>query len=65
MAIVTFGFDADTLAEWTEVNAAGESKLKNAINDLPSKPKGATNVGAGMTETQSLMRSAARTVRRR
>ena len=58
MAIVTFGFDADTLAEWTEVNAAGESKLKNAINDLPSKPKGATNVGAGMTETQSLMRSA-------
>lgn len=58
MAIVTFGFDADTLAEWTEVNAAGESKLKNAINDLPSKPKGATNVGAGMTETQSLMCSA-------
>lgn len=58
MAIVTFGFDADTLAEWTEVNAAGESKLKNAINDLPSKPKGATNVGQGMTETQSLMRSA-------
>ena len=58
MAIVTFGSNADTLAEWTEVNAAGESKLKNAINDLPSKPKGATNVGAGMTETQSLMRSA-------
>lgn len=58
MAIVTFGFNADTLAEWTEVDAAGENKLKNAINDLPSNPKGATNVGAGMTETQSLMRSA-------
>lgn len=58
MAIVTFGFDADTLAKWTEVNAAGESKLKNAINDLPSNPKGATNVGAGMELAQNLMSSA-------
>lgn len=58
MAIVTFGSDAKTLAEWTEVNAAGESKLKNAINDLPSKPKGATNVGAGMELAQNLMGSA-------
>lgn len=58
MAIVTFGSDAKTLAEWTEVNAAGESKLKNAINDLPSKPKGATNVGAGMELAQDLMGSA-------
>ena len=58
MAIVTFGSDAKTLAEWTEVNAAGESKLKNAINDLPSKPKGATNVGAGMELARNLMGSA-------
>lgn len=58
MAIVTFGSDAKTLAEWTEVNAAGESKLKNAINDLPSKPEGATNVGAGMKLAQNLMGSA-------
>lgn len=58
MAIVTFGSDAKTLAEWTEVNAVGESKLKNAINDLPSKPKGATNVGAGMELAQNLMGSA-------
>lgn len=58
MAIVTFGSDAKKLAEWTEVNAAGESKLKNAINDLPSNPKGATNVGTGMELAQNLMGSA-------
>ena len=55
MAIVTFGSDAETLADWTHVDDSGKNNLTSAINTLPPKPKGATNVGAGMEKTAALM----------
>lgn len=58
MAIVTFSDDAETLAGWTPVDKDGEATLISKISGLTDTPSGATNVGAGMTETQSLMRSA-------
>ena len=58
MAIVTFSDEAKTLAEWTAVDKDGEATLISKISGLTDTPSGATNVGAGMTETQSLMRSA-------
>lgn len=58
MAIVTFDTKADILADWTPVDKDGEATLINKISGLTDTPSGATNVGAGMTETQSLMRSA-------
>lgn len=58
MAIVTFDTKADILADWTPVDKDGKATLINKISGLTDTPSGATNVGAGMTETQSLMRSA-------
>ena len=58
MAIVTFSDDAKTLAGWTPVDKDGKATLISKISGLTDTPSGATNVGAGMTETQSLMRSA-------
>lgn len=58
MAIVTFSDEAKTLAEWTAVDKDGEATLISKISGLTDTPSGATNVRAGMTETQSLMRSA-------
>ena len=58
MAIVTFSDDAETLAVWTPVDKDGKATLISKISGLTDTPSGATNVGAGMTETQSLMRSA-------
>lgn len=58
MAIVTFGSNADTLENWTAVDSDGATKLTGKISALSNTPSGATNVGAGMTETQSLMSNA-------
>lgn len=58
MAIVTFSDEAKTLAEWTAVDKDGEATLISKISGLTDTPSGATNVGAGMTETQSLMSNA-------
>lgn len=58
MAIVTFDTNATELVGWTAVYGSDKDKLTDAIDNLTMTPSGATNVGAGMTETQSLMRSA-------
>ena len=59
MAIVTFSDDAETLVDWTAVDKdGGASKLTGKISALSNTPSGATNVEAGMTETQSLMSNA-------
>lgn len=61
MAIVTFGSDAAELVNWTAVDTAGATKLTSSISNLPPKPKGATNVGAGMQMAKNLMDSDAYT----
>ena len=58
MAIVTFSDDAETLAGWTAVDKDGEATLISKISGLTDTPSGATNVEAGMAETQSLMSNA-------
>ena len=59
MAIVIFSDDAETLVGWTAVDKDdGASKLTDKISALSNTPSGATNVEAGMTETQSLMSNA-------
>lgn len=59
MAIVTFSDDAETLVGWTAVDKdGGASELTDKISALSNTPSGATNVVAGMTETQSLMSNA-------
>ena len=59
MAIVIFSDDAETLVGWTAVDKdGGASKLTDKISALSNTPSGATNVEAGMTETQSLMSNA-------
>lgn len=58
MAIVTFSDDAKTLADWTAVDSDGADALTSKIGSLKDNPSGATNVEAGMTETQSLMSNA-------
>lgn len=66
ISIVTFGSDASVLQDWTLVTPAetetaespsGETALKAKINGLPSEPKGATNVGDGMKQAETLMGS--------
>lgn len=57
MAIVTFGSGASTLQDWTAVNANGKNALQGKINALPDRPEGATNIGAGMQQAQTLMES--------
>ncbi len=59
MAIVIFSDDAETLVGWTAVDKdGGASELTDKISVLSNTPSGATNVEAGMTETQSLMSNA-------
>lgn len=58
MAIVTFGYDADKLVGWTAVDPAGATELTRSISNLPPKPEGATNVGAGMQMAKNLMNDA-------
>ena len=57
MAIVTFGSDASELANWTNVDASGQSNLKAQITGLPDSPAGATNVAEGMNQAKELMAS--------
>ncbi len=57
MAIVTFGSDASVLQPWTTVDATGKNTLTGKINGLPNSPSGATNVGAGMVQAETLMGS--------
>lgn len=40
---------------WTFVNSAGAETLTRKINGLPDSPSGATNVGAGMRQAETLM----------
>ena len=58
MAIVTFGYDAAELVGWTAVDPAGATELTRSISNLPPKPEGATNVGAGMQMAKNLMNDA-------
>lgn len=58
ISIVTFGSSASQLIGWTEVGAQGANTLYGKINGLPSKPSGATNIGAGMEEAVSLINNA-------
>lgn len=58
MAIVTFGYDAAKLVGWTAVDPAGATELTRSISNLPPKPEGATNVGAGMQMAKNLMNDA-------
>ena len=55
MAIVTFDNNASALADWTAVNSQGKNGLESAIDNLSSRPEGATNVAAGMEEAQDLL----------
>lgn len=58
MAIVTFGYNAAELVGWTAVDPAGATELTCSISNLPPKPEGATNVGAGMQMAKNLMNDA-------
>lgn len=57
MALVTFGSDASVLQGWTSVDDDddGAGALTGKINGLPDSPSGATNVGAGMQQAETLM----------
>ena len=58
ISIVTFGSNASVLQSWTDVDSSGETTLQNKINELPERPSGATNAGAGMQQAVSLINSA-------
>lgn len=55
MAIVKFASDASTLVNWTQVDGTGKNTLTTAIDRLPNKPKGGTQVGKGMQRAQTLL----------
>ena len=55
ISVVTFGTEASTLQGWTSVDSAGKISLGNSIKRLPESPSGATNVGAGMKQAETLM----------
>lgn len=55
ISVVTFGSDAKTLQGWTSVDSEGKTSLGKSINELPQSPSGATNVGAGMKQAETLM----------
>lgn len=57
ISIVTFGSDASVLQGWTPVSQDGKKTLQGEITGLPSTPSGATNVGAGMKQAETLMGS--------
>lgn len=51
IAIVTFESNAQTVANWTSVDSAGETALKNTVTNL-AEPSGVTRVDLGMTKAQ-------------
>ena len=61
MAIVTFAggegadYQSKILKDWTEVNDAGMTALQRSVSGLSQNPSGATNVGAGMQQAETLM----------
>ena len=55
ISIVTFGSDASVLQGWTPVSQDGKKTLQGEITGLPSTPSGATNVGDGMKQAETLM----------
>ena len=55
IAIVTFNGSAQILQPWTTVDVAGTQTLYDEIGGLDKKPSGATNVGAGMEQAETLM----------
>ena len=57
ISIVTFGSDASVLQGWTPVSQDGKKTLQGEITGLPSTPSGATNVGDGMKQAETLMGS--------
>lgn len=57
ISIVTFGTNASVLKSWTTVSESGKTELQSSITGLPSAPSGATNVGAGMQQAETLMGS--------
>lgn len=57
ISIVTFGSDASVLQGWTPVSQDGKKTLQGEITGLPSTPSGATNVGDGMKQAETLMDS--------
>lgn len=57
ISIVTFGTNASVLQGWTPVSQDGKTTLQTKITGLPSTPSGATNVGAGMQQAETLMGS--------
>lgn len=57
ISIVTFGSDASVLQGWMPVSQDGKKTLQGEITGLPSTPSGATNVGDGMKQAETLMGS--------
>lgn len=57
ISIVTFGSDASVLQGWTPVSQDGKKTLQGEITGLPGTPSGATNVGDGMKQAETLMGS--------
>ena len=57
ISIVTFGSDASVLQGWTPVSQDGKMTLQGEITGLPDTPSGATNVGDGMKQAETLMGS--------
>lgn len=57
ISIVTFGTNASVLQGWTPVSQGGKTTLQGEITGLPDTPSGATNVGAGMQQAETLMGS--------
>lgn len=57
ISIVTFGSDASVLQGWTPASQDGKKTLQGEITGLPSTPSGATNVGDGMKQAETLMGS--------
>lgn len=57
ISIVTFGSDASVLQGWTPVSQDGKKALQGEITGLPGTPSGATNVGDGMKQAETLMGS--------
>ena len=53
IALVEFRSDAEVIKGWTTANAAGAASLNKVVKDL--RAEGATNVGAGMQQAETLM----------
>lgn len=58
ISIVTFDDNASPLEGWTSVDEKGKTALRTAVDRLPEKPSGATNVAAGMAQAQTQLSNA-------